>query len=306
MNAWLAQHRRALTLTGRQIAASPVARTFQALVIGVAITLPLLLYLTVQNLARLAGQSDADARIALYLAADATAKEAAAISTRLDAHAGVAGHRFVARDEALRDLKQRHDIADLVDALPKNPLPDAFVVRAASLRPGDIEALRSEASAWPKVALAQLDSAWAARLDAGLDLARSLALGLGTVLAAALLAVTFNTIGLQIVNRREEIEVSRLIGATHGFIRRPFLYAGVVQGAAGGALACAFAGVCVFWVNEQLRGVAALYGTELAARALPAGDALAVIGFSALLGWLGAWLAVTRHLLRLDSQLDAR
>lgn len=298
MKAWLNQHRRALAVTAWQVLQAPFAHLFQVLVIGVAILLPLLLHLTVQNLQRLGGDSQADARIALYLAADATGKDADVVAARLKAHPGVAGHRFVSREEAIKDLRRIHDIADLVDALPKNPLPDAFIVRAKSTDPGEIDALHREAAKWPKVALAQLDSAWAARLDAGLRVARALGTGLAALLAGALLAITFNTIGLQVVNRQEEIEVSRLIGATHGFIRRPFLYAGTLQGAVGGVVACALAALCVAWVNRQIPGLAALYGTEVVVQPLALPDILAVTGFAALLGWLGAWLAVSRHLWR--------
>jgi cell division transport system permease protein len=298
MKAWLNQHRRALAVTAWQVLQAPFAHLFQVLVIGVAILLPLLLHLTVQNLQRLGGDSQADARIALYLAADATGKDADVVAARLKAHPGVAGHRFVSREEAIKDLRRIHDIADLVDALPKNPLPDAFIVRAKSTDPGEIDALRREAAKWPKVALAQLDSAWATRLDAGLRVARALGTGLAALLAGALLAITFNTIGLQVVNRQEEIEVSRLIGATHGFIRRPFLYAGTLQGAVGGVVACGLAALCVAWVNRQIPSLAALYGTEVVVQPLALPDILAVTGFAALLGWLGAWLAVSRHLWR--------
>ena len=298
MKAWINQHRRAIGVTAAQVFRAPFSHLFQVLVIGVAVLLPLLLHLTVQNLQRLGGNLQADARIALYLDGDATGKDADRIAARLKDHPAVAGHRFVSREEAINDLRRVHDIADLVDALPKNPLPDAFIVRAKSSVPEEIEALRREASKWPKVALAQLDAAWAARLDAGLDLARALAVGLATLLAGALLAIAFNTIGLQVVNRREEIEVCRLIGATHGFIRRPFLYAGLLQGAMGGGIACGLATLCVHWVNRQLPGLAALYGTEVVLHPLAWQDVAAVTGFAGLLGWLGAWLAVSRHLWR--------
>jgi len=300
MNAWLIQHLRAITLTARQIAQAPFAHLFQVVVIGVAITLPLLLHLTVQNLQRLGGEAQADARISLFLASDATGKDADLIAARLKAHSGVAGHRFISREEAIKDLRQMHDIGDLVEALPRNPLPDAFVLRARSTAASDIEALRAEAAKWPKVALAQLDSAWAARLDAGLALARAVAFGLAILLAGALIAIAFNTIGLQVARRHEEIEVSRLIGATHGFIRRPFLYAGLLQGTAGGLVAIGLSLLCVAWINRQLMTLADLYGTELVARVLPPSDLAAVMVFSALLGWLGAWLAATRHLWRID------
>lgn len=298
MKAWLNQHRRALAVTAGQTARAPFAQLFQVLVIGVAILLPLLLHLAVLNLQRLGGAAQADARIALYLAPEATGKDTDKIAARLKAHPQVAGHRFVSREEAIKDLRRIHDIADLVDALPKNPLPDAFIVRAKSTDPRAIDALRREAAKWPKVAQAHLDSAWAARLDAGLHLARTLAAGLAALLAGALLAITFNMIGLQVMNRREEIEVCRLIGATPGFIRRPFLYAGTLQGAAGGLMACALAALCVVWANRQMPGLAALYGTEIVVRPLALPDVLSVTAFAALLGWLGAWLAVSRHLWR--------
>jgi cell division transport system permease protein len=302
MSAWLIQHLRAMALTARRLADAPLAQLFHVLVIGVALALPVLLHLAVQNLQRVGGNAQADARISLYLASDATGRDADQIATRLKAHAGVAGHRFVSREEALKELRQRHDIGDLVDALPKNPLPDAFVVRAASLRAADIEALRKEAAGWPKVALAQLDSAWAARLDSLLGLTRRLALGLAALLSLAVLAVTFNTIGLQVASRREEIEVSRLIGATRGFIRRPFLYLGTLQGVAGGLLAGLLAALCVLAINRQLPALAELYGAEFSARGLSTPELAAIAAFSALLGWLGAWLAVTRHLNVLDRQ----
>ena len=300
INAWVIQHLRALAITARQVALAPLAHLFHALVIGVAITLPLLLHVTVLNLDRLSRDAQADARIALYLAPGATARDVEVIAARLTAHPLVAGQQFISRDQALADLKRRHGIGDLIDALPGNPLPDAFIVRARTTRAADLESLRGEASKWPRVALAQLDSAWAARLEAGLSLARELTLGLAGLLAAALVAITFNTIGLQVASRREEIEVSRLIGATHGFIRRPFLYAGTLQGAAGGAFAGLLTMLCVRWVNSQLPALGALYSTDLAAQPLPVMDLMAVVGFSALLGWLGAWLAATRHLWRVD------
>ena len=123
----------------------------------------------------------------------------------------------------------------MLDNLKQNPLPDAFVVTARDNRPETLERLRDEAQAWPKVAHVQLDSEWARKLDAALQ-ARPNARWriLGVLLAAALVAVTFNTIRLQILTRRDEIEVSKLIGATNPFIRRPFLWFGALQGLAGG------------------------------------------------------------------------
>jgi len=129
---------------------------------------------------------------------------------------------------------------------------------------------------------------------------RTAVLILGTMLAAALVAVTFNTIRLQILTRQEEIDVAKLIGATHPFIRRPFLYFGALQGIAGGLIAWAVVASAAYFLNRDIGELAALYGAVFRLPALGAGDAVALLLFSALLGWLGAWLSVSRHLWQRD------
>src|SRR6185503_2809995 len=188
------------------------------------------------------------------------------------------------------------------DSLPQNPLPDAFVVLPRDRAPEVMEKLRDEQAAWPGVTHVQLDTAWARRLEAGLKLAR-LAVGLlATLFAFALVAVTFNTIRLQILTRREEIEVSKLIGATNPFIRRPFLWFGALQGLAGGVAAWIIVSLAVYLLNRDLAGLAALYSASFRLPGLSLEDAGSLLGFSALLGWLGAWLSVTRHLWQIGAR----
>ena len=128
-----------------------------------------------------------------------------------------------------------------------------------------------------------------------------LAVGLLTTLFAfALVAVTFNTIRLQILTRREEIEVSKLIGATDGFIRRPFLYFGALQGLAGGIAAWAIVWVGVQLLNGALAELAVLYDARFALKHLGSGDSLSLLVFAAGLGWFGAWLSVSQHLARIE------
>ncbi len=179
----------------------------------------------------------------------------------------------------------------------RNPLPDAFVATVEDNRPEWLESLRVEAGGWPKVEHVQLDSEWARRLDAALRVGRTLTLLLAALLACALVAVTFNTIRLQILTRREEIEVSKLIGATKPFIRRPFLYFGAIQGLAGGLTAWLV--VAAGRVDpEPGPGCAGASSTPppggFGRCRLP--DAATLLAFSAGLGWLGAWLSVSRHL----------
>jgi len=145
-----------------------------------------------------------------------------------------------------------------------------------------------------------LDAEWARRLDAVLNVARMLVTLLAVLLAVALVAVTFNTIRLQILTRRDEIEVSKLIGATNPFIRRPFLYFGALQGLAGGFAAWLIVAIAILVLNVQLADLSGLYGTLFKLELPDGGYTLVLFVFSAALGWLGAWLSVSRHLWQID------
>ena len=194
----------------------------------------------------------------------------------------------------------RVELTDVLQSLKTNPLPDAFVVTVRDNRPEGLEALRDEAARWPKVEHVQLDSDWARKLDAALRVGRSLALVLGVLLSSALVAITFNTIRLQILTRREEIEVSKLIGATNQFIRRPFLYFGALQGLAGGLAALLVVGAATWLLNRDLGGLSELYSATFGLSPPSIEDSALLLGFSSLLGWLGAWLSVSRHLWQID------
>jgi cell division transport system permease protein len=165
-----------------------------------------------------------------------------------------------------------------------------------------LDGLRDELAKMPDVELAQLDSAWAYKLQAMLRFARLAVLILASLLSLALIAVTFNTIRLQILTQRDEIEVSRLIGATNGFIRRPFLYFGATQGLLGGIAAWLIITASLHLLNGQLGALAQLYASQFVLHPLSVGDSLSLLLFSIYLGWLGAWLSVARHL----SQIEPR
>ena len=296
MTGWLTQHAAALRDSLRRLTASPLATLLNVLVIGVALSLPLGLYLALSQLQGLSRQLTGDPQVSIFLALDASSAETAEVQRRLRAHPRVAQVRFIPRAEALDDLKRNAGLSDILDNLQRNPLPDAFVATVADNRPEWLESLREEAAGWAKVAHVQLDSEWARRLHAALRVGRTLTFLLGALLACALVAVTFNTIRLQILTRREEIEVSRLIGATNPFIRRPFLYFGAIQGVAGGVTAWLVVAIAVWILNRDLAGLAALYASTWRLGPLPPADATALLVFSSRLGWLGAWLSVSRHL----------
>jgi cell division transport system permease protein len=296
---WFSQQLSALRDAARRLSANPLAATLNVLVIGVALSLPVALYLGLAQLQAASRQLTTDPQVSMFLELEADAADRAELERRLRAHPHVSRFEFVPKQRALEDLERTTGLADVFKSLPGNPLPDAFVVIVKDNRPDWLEALRDEAIGWPRVAHAQLDSEWARRLQAVLRVGRTLSLLLGMLLGSALVAVTFNTIRLQILTRREEIEVARLIGATHPFIRRPFLYFGMLQGLAGGLAAWLIVAVGVAVLNLDIATLAGLYGETWKLRLPSVAQGLALLLLAGGLGWLGAWLSVSRHLWRL-------
>ncbi len=304
MSAWLAQHGRSLTATLVRFARAPLGSVLNVLVIGVALSLPGSLYVVIVNLKSASHQLTVDPQVSAFMALDASRAEVAHIESRLGQNPRIQKFRFVPRDQALQELRQSSGLADVVDSLPQNPLPDAFIVNAKDSSAGALEALRDEISQWPRVARVQLDAEWARRLDASLRLGQLLVTILGALLALALIAVTFNTIRLQVLTRRDEIEVIKLIGATDAFIRRPFLYYGTLQGCAGGLVAWLIVSGGVYLVNRNLGELSHVYASLFQLGYLAPLDGISLLLFPAVLGWFGAWLSVGRHLAIIESMLD--
>ena len=291
MSAWLRQHRLAFTVALRRIG------VLNTLVIGVALALPAGGYAVIDSLRGVATRLAPEPQISVFLPGGAKRADADALGQRLRGEARIAHVRFVSREQALKEMRSIEGVDELVAALGRNPLPDAFVVTA---RATPIDALAADLARLPGVARVQADAVWARRLAA---LAATAQLGLAILaglLGAGLVAVTFNTIRLQILTERDEIEVSKLIGATDAFIRRPFSYAGLLQGVAGGALALAIVALALWLLDGQVRSLAESYGSDFRFRFLALPDAAAVIAFAGLLGWLGAQLSVGRHLRQIE------
>ena len=298
----MAQHLGVLRAALRRMFASKLGGLLNILVIGIALSLPAGMYALLQNAQGLVAQLSGTPQISLFLAMDAQADDIDALRKQLAAHPAIHGAEFVARARALEQFKQSTGLADVIGGLEKNPLPDAFIVSPRQSNAQALDMLRGELAQLPKVELAQLDSAWAYKLEALLEFGRLAALILAGLLSLALVAVTFNTIRLQILTQRDEIEVSRLIGATDGFIRRPFLYFGAMQGLLGGIMAWAIVTASLLLLNRPLGELSQLYASQFVLHPLSFGDSLSLLLFSLYLGWLGAWLSVARHL----SQIEPR
>lgn len=295
MSAWLRQHRQAFAAAARRMG------WLNALVIGIALALPAGGYALLEGLRGVTARLTVEPQIALFLRPQAKRAEADALGARLRGDARIAAVRFVPREEALKEMSAVQGMPELIAALGRNPLPDAFVVTP---QPGSatvgIGPLAAELGRLPGVAHVQADALWARRLAAIAAIVQFGLWVLAGLLGAALVAVTFNTIRLQILTQRAEIEVSKLIGATDGFIRRPFYYLGLLQGLAGGAIALAIVAAALGLLNREVLVLAESYGSGFRFAFLPAADAAAVVAFAGLLGWLGAQLSVSHHLSQIE------
>ncbi len=297
MSVWLAQHWAAIRDACRRLATAPLNSLLSLLVIGIALTLPTAGWLLLDNLRALTGDAPGVQQISVFLSPEAGKREIAEIENRLQA--GKIGRwRFVAREEALKRLQAAEGMADIVASLPRNPLPDAFVVTPSASQPAELERLAETFSGWPKVAHVQLDSAWVKRFDALLRLGRLIVMLLGVLFAAALVTITFNTIRLQILAQAAEIEVARLIGATDAYIQRPLHYFGILQGALGGLCAALLVAVGFHLLTPLVAELTELYGTNFTLRGLGAGHVAFLAAIGAALGWLGAWISALMHLRR--------
>lgn len=285
MKAWLRHHAQAFGRGMRRVG------VLNVIVIGVALALPAGGYALIESLRAVSGRLALDPQISLFL--DGKRADADALASALKRDARISRVRFVPRDQALKELGSVQGLPDLIAALGRNPLPDAFVVTA---REDAVEALVSELARLPGVAHVQADALWARRLASIARVGRIGLWLLAVMLGVALVAVTFNTIRLQILTQRDEIEVSKLIGATDAFIGRPFYYAGLLQGLAGGLVALGVVAVSLALLNREVQPLSESYGSDFRFGFLTAEDALAVVAFAGLLGWMGAHLSVRRHL----------
>lgn len=300
MRAWLSQHLLAVRSALGKLAAQRAASLLNVLVIGIALSLPAGGYVLLTSLHGVAQRFSLEPQLSVFLETGAKPADRDALEKRLKSESRVATVRFVSREAALAKLKETEGIAEVVSALNQNPLPDAFIVTLRPVPAEQLDALAAELGGQPGVALVQADSAWARRLAALIGMGR---LGMGllaALLGSGLVAATFNTIRLQVLTQREEIEVAKLLGATDGFIRRPFYYLGAVQGLAGGAAGLSILAGCLALLNRSVQALAATYGSSFQFHFLAPGDALAVGLFASLLGWLGAYLSVSIYLREID------
>ncbi|MEH6459087.1 permease-like cell division protein FtsX [Chitinimonas sp. JJ19] len=301
MKHWLNLHRLALGSTLRLFATSPLASSLNLLVIGIAVALPLGLYTLVGNLSQLAGRLPTEPEASVFLQTTASQADINRIKALLGQEPAVAEVRHISKQQALRDLEQSSGMAELLAGLGDNPLPDAFSLTLKDGNPATQEALSNRLKADPAVEHVQMDSEWARRLASFINLGREATVTIAALFGAGLLLVTANLIRMQILTRREEIEVSKLIGATDSFIRRPFLYFAALQGLLGGLVGLGLVAISLGRLATPVDQLAALYGEQFKLSLPQWHDLLMALAVVMALSLTGAIFSVRKHLRALDA-----
>jgi cell division transport system permease protein len=293
---YLGLHRDNFAGAVQRLAGQPFASTLTILVIATALALPAGLRVAVNNADAVSDSWQSAADFTVYLKMDVTEEAARRTARAIEEREDVAGVTVIDREAALAEFRSQSGFGEALDALDGNPLPHTLVVHPASGLAGDVETLASAVAALPEAELVQVDTAWVTRLRAMLALAGRLVDFATVLLGLAVAIVVGNTIRLEINNRSVEIEVTKLVGGTDAFIRRPFLYLGLCYGLAGALVALLVVALGLLLLGPPVRALAALYGSRFALSGLSLAESGILLLGGGLLGWAGAGLAAARHL----------
>ncbi len=299
VGTWFDHHLYSFVASLGRVVRKPWATALTVGVMAVALALPLGLWLVLDNVARLSGNVQQSREISVFLKQDIGSARATALADELRARGNIGKVELRTPQQGLEELRARGGLGDAIDAVGENPLPSLLVVTPK----GDETLLVSSLRQLPEADLVQHDSLWRQRLDGWLRFGGRVAWVLAALLGLGALLVVGNTVRLDIQSRREEIGVLQLLGATDGFIRRPFLYLGAWYGLAAGVLSIALLTLAATALRSPLAELAASYGSRFELIGFDPAFAAAIVLAAALLGWLGAGL-VTGHFLRQTRPTD--
>ncbi len=295
---WLHRHASVARDSLERMGHNRLSSIMTAAVIGIALAMPSTLYLLLDNVDRLSGSWDDQASLSIFLKDTVTPETATRLLKTVQGWPEIGSAELITPAQALDEFSQHSGFADVLETLERNPLPTVLVIQpvAAHALPETAGALRDKFSKLPETEFAQLDLQWVQRLTAMLDIARRGVLVISSLLALAVLLVIGNTIRLEIQNRHDEIVVTKLIGATNGFVRRPFLYSGIWYGALGAVFAWLLVEGGFLFLSAPVAKLAGLYQSGFSLQTLPFQLLYLLLSAGILLGLLGSWLAVGRHL----------
>lgn len=298
MSMWLTQHIQALKQVLARFSNNGLNTLLIALAISVTLALPVVLYTVLDSLNGLVSDVKKESHISVFLAKSVDEATTENIKNVLEQNTAIKSVQFVAKDEALKQLAATNANEDVINSLEENPLPDAFFIEPKSLDAVAVDRLKYELSQLDGVEQVIVDGAWIKRLNYLLSLGKKAMLVLAALLGFALFAVIGNTIRMQILTQRAEIEVSQLIGATKSFIRRPFLYSGALYGLFGGLLALVIACAVIYIFNQTLTALAAEYQSNFSLSFPNLVTSVATCLLAIFVGLVSACLAVSKSLFK--------
>lgn len=301
LGIWFIRHVRTATAALSRLAEQPFASLMTILVIAVTLALPSAMHLVIKNARSISASWDSALDFSVYLNTGTSIEAARRLADIIRQRADVEQVLLITADEALEEFREQSGFGESLDHLTANPLPHTLVVRPGDNHTEDsMSLLNEELGNLPETDFVQVDTEWVRRFHAILEiLQRSIALG-SALLGAAIIVIIGNTIRLDIQNRREEIEVTKLIGASNAFVRRPFLYSGLWYGLGGGLLALALVRYGLFALEAPVKRLAGLYSSPFNVLSLSLTESASIIGAGMLLGLSGSWIAAARHMRRIE------
>lgn len=299
--AWFFRHVATAWQSLKRLAKQPFASLMTVLVIGVTLALPAAMHLVIKNAQSLGSSWEHALDFSVYLQKDTELEEARQLAAIISQRADVAKVTLIPADDALADFREHSGFGDALDHLTSNPLPHTLVVRPSDANTEvSMGLLNEELGNLPETDFVQVDTEWVQRFHTILEiLQRAVSIGAG-LLGAAIIVIIGNTIRLDIQNRREEIEVTKLIGATNSFVRRPFLYTGLWYGLGGGLLALILVGYGLYALQEPVSRLSGLYSSNFVILRLSLQESLLITASGIFLGFAGSWVAATRHMRRIE------
>ena len=301
LSIWIGRHFNMAGQSLVRLLRQPFASLMIVLVIAVTLALPAALNLIVKNAAAVSGSWDNALDFSVFLRRDVSLADAQKLAQLIGQRADVGDVALISAEQALAEFKQQSGFGDAMDQLSQNPLPHTLVVRpSAANTTQSMVLLREELANLPETALVQVDTEWVQRFHAILDIIREAILIGSVLLGTAIIVIIGNTIRLDIQNRREEIEVTKLIGASNAFVRRPFLWTGFWYGLLGGLLAIALVQYGVYLLQPPIARLAGLYQSGVDVLTFELREIGIIIGIGVFLGLVGSWFAAARHMRRIE------
>tara|TARA_B110000008_G_scaffold47105_1_gene45512 strand:+ start:12886 stop:13857 length:972 start_codon:yes stop_codon:yes gene_type:complete len=301
LGAYFRNHQMVAVESLAKLLSTPASSLLTWLVIAIALTLPGALYMAVNNLQQLSGHFEASGQMTVFLTTDIREADSNALRLKVGSLDQVNKVVYVSPEQALEEFTQYGGISEALSFLDENPLPAVLLVEPPlGIDKGELNVLVAQIKSFQNVDSVQVDMAWVERLLALLALAQRLVAVVGVLLALAIVLVVGNTIRLSIAARTEEIRVIKLVGGTNAYVRRPFLYSGFWYGAIGGILAWLMLGLCWILLQGPVADIAELYGADFHLQPLPFTPASLLILSASLLGLIGSWWSVQRHLVAIE------